>query len=100
VEVLLGHTVPLVRLGDGAVTHECGEHRSNYVPLEEPHFPPPVHGFKHGEVKTRIDTVPRLDTHIHTTKNHYFCVHALREMDPKEVVPQVEVGVNTNEGLT
>jgi hypothetical protein len=42
-----------------------------------------VHGFKHGEVKTRIDTVPRLDTHIHTTKNHYFRVHALREMDPK-----------------
>jgi hypothetical protein len=54
-EVLLGDPVPLVGLGDRAVAHKCGEWHGNVVPQKEPYFLPPIHGFRHGDVKIRID---------------------------------------------
>jgi hypothetical protein len=44
--------------------------------------------------------MPRLEVDLHATQNCRFHVCALRELDAKEVVPQVEVGVNAHEGLT
>jgi hypothetical protein len=82
---------------DGVVTCEHGEWRVSVVPQKEQHFLPPVHGFSHGEVEIRIDTMPRLDIDAHATQNHRFHLQALREPDVKEVVSQVEVGVNPYE---
>jgi hypothetical protein len=76
---LLGHPIPPFGLGDRAVTCEHGEQHDSIAPHKEPHFLPPMHGFSRGEVEIRI--------------------FALQELDVKEVVPQVEVGVNSHEGL-
>jgi hypothetical protein len=56
-EVLLGHPVPLVGLGDGAVNCEHGERAAQ----KELYFLPHVRGFKHGEVKVMINAMPGLD---------------------------------------
>jgi hypothetical protein len=99
-KVLLGHPIPPVGLGDEVVTREHRERRGDIVPQKEPHFLPPVHWFRHGEVEIRIGAMPRLDVDVHATQNCCFHVCALREPDAKEVVPQVEVGVKPHEGLT
>jgi hypothetical protein len=98
-EVLLGYPVPLVRLGDGAVTREHGERHSNIFPQKVPHFLPPVHVFEYGEVQIRISAIAKLDVDVHTTQTCRFHFRALREPDVKEVVPQVKVGVNPHECL-
>jgi hypothetical protein len=54
----------------------------------------------HGEVKKGINAMPRLDMDVHTTQNRCFHPQAPWEMDVKEVVPQVKVGVNPHEGLS
>jgi hypothetical protein len=43
--------------------------------------------------------MPILDVNVHSTLNRHFRIRALREPDAKEVVPQVEVGVNPYKGL-
>jgi hypothetical protein len=60
VEVLLCHPVPPVRLGNGAVTDEHGERHVDIVPQVEPLLSPPFHRFGYGDVKIRIDTLPKL----------------------------------------
>jgi hypothetical protein len=70
-EVLLGHPIPLVRLGDMLVTHDHEEWCSGGIPKKEPHFLPPVHGFRHGEVEIGIDAMPRLDMDVRTTHHHF-----------------------------
>jgi hypothetical protein len=100
VEVLPSHPIPLVGLGNGAVTCEHGERHGGIVPQKEPYFLTPIHGFRHWEVEVRIDTMPRLDMDDHATQNSRFHIRALWEPDVKEVVPKVEVGINSHVGLT
>jgi hypothetical protein len=99
-DVLLGHPIPPVGLGDGTVASKHGERRGGGgVPQVEPHFLPPINGFRHGDVEIRIDTLPRLDTDDHNPRISHFRARALREPNAKEVVPQDEMGVNPHEGL-
>jgi hypothetical protein len=74
VVVHLSHLIPLVGLGDRAVTHEHGKWCGSIVPHKEPYFLPPVHGFEHGEVDVRIDAMPGLHMEDHANQNHHFCV--------------------------
>jgi hypothetical protein len=91
-EVLLGHRVILVGLGDRTITHKHGERCCSVVPQKEPHFSQLVHGPGHGEVKIGIDAMPRLDMEIHTMQNCRFRARAPQEPDSNEVVSHVEVG--------
>jgi hypothetical protein len=88
-----------VGLGDGAVTHEHEQWHGGVVPQKEPYFLPPVQRIRHGEVEVGIDFVPEHDIDIHSTQNRRFHVHVLRELDAKEVVTQIKVGVNPHVGL-
>jgi hypothetical protein len=51
-------------------------------------------------VEVGIDSVPISDEDVDTAQNHHFRTRALLEPDTKEVVPQIEVGLNTHVGLT
>jgi hypothetical protein len=81
--VLLGHPISPVGLGDGVVASKHGERRGGIVPQVEPHFLPPVHGFRHGDVEIRIDTLPELDMDDHNPRNSHFHARAMRELDAK-----------------
>jgi hypothetical protein len=72
VEILLGHPVALAGLGDGAVTHEHRERHDSIIPQKEPYFLPPIRGFRHEEVKVRINAMPRLDVDDQASQNHRF----------------------------
>jgi hypothetical protein len=50
---------------NGAVTGEHGEQHDSIVPQEEPHFPPPIHEFGHGDVKIRTDAMLEHDVDNH-----------------------------------
>jgi hypothetical protein len=84
---VLGHPVPLVGLGDGAITREHGKRCGSVVSQKESYFLPLVQGFGHGEVEVRIDAMPGLGVDNHASQNCHFHVRALRETDVKEVVP-------------
>jgi hypothetical protein len=58
-EVLLGHPVPPGRQGNGVVTGERGERCVGIVLEVEPLLPSSFHRSGHGNVKIRIDTMPR-----------------------------------------
>jgi hypothetical protein len=62
---------PPVRLGNEAVTSECGEWRVSVVPRVEPLLLPPFHRFGLGDVEIRIDVLPILDmdNHAPTSQN-------------------------------
>jgi hypothetical protein len=51
------------------------------------------------EVEVGIDSMPRSNIGDHATQNHYFGTPVLREPGAKEVVPQIEVGLNPQVGL-
>jgi hypothetical protein len=99
VEVPLGHFVPLVELGDGAVTRERGERRGDIILQKEPCFLPPIRRIEHGEVEVGINTGPKFDINIYAIQNHRLCARALWEPDAKELVLQIEVGANPHIGL-
>jgi hypothetical protein len=44
--------------------------------------------------------MPKSNEDVHTTQNCCFHTQALLEPDMKEVVPQIEVGLNPHVGLT
>jgi hypothetical protein len=101
VGVLLSHPIPLVGLGDGAVTSEHGERCSGIILQGESHFPPLIHGFGYGDVEIRNNAMPRRDVHNHAPPpNLHFRVRVLWELDAKEVIQQIEMVVNPHEGLT
>jgi hypothetical protein len=87
-------------LRDGTATREHGERHIGVVPQKEPNFPPPVRRFEHGEVEVGIDYMPGFDIDVCATQNRHFHAGALRELDAKEVAPQIKVGLNTHVGLT
>jgi hypothetical protein len=51
-------------------------------------------------VEVGINFVPRSNLDVHATQNCYFYARALQESGVKEVVPQIEVGLNSHVGLT
>jgi hypothetical protein len=65
VEVLLGHPVPPVMMGSGAVTGEYRERRVGIIPQVKPLFVPPLHQFGHRDIEIGIDTLPGLDVDNH-----------------------------------
>jgi hypothetical protein len=76
-EVRLGHTVPLVGLGDGAATRESGERCIDVVPQEEQYVLPHDWRVKHWEVKVGINSKPESDQDVHTAQDYCFYVRAL-----------------------
>jgi hypothetical protein len=99
VEVPLGHTVPPVGLGNGAATCEHGERCVGVIPRKEPYFPPPVRRTKHWEVEVGINSTPRSNKDVHITQSYRFHARAWPQLGTKEVLLQIEVGLNPYMGL-
>jgi hypothetical protein len=83
-EVLLGHPLLPVGLGDEAATHEHGEQCDIVILHREPHFVPHVHILGHGKVKVGIDAMPGFNMDDHTTQNRHFHARAPWEPDVKK----------------
>jgi hypothetical protein len=71
-EVLPGHSIPPVRLGDRVASSEHGEWRVGVVPQTEPYFLPHTRRFRHGEVEVGIDSMLGFDRDVHATQNLRF----------------------------
>jgi hypothetical protein len=100
VKVLLGHNIPPFGLRGGETTHEHREQHVGIVPQKEPYFPPPDRRMEHREMKVEINYRPRSDKYVHLAQGHHFCTRALLKPGMKEVVSQIEVGLNPHIGLT
>jgi hypothetical protein len=98
-EVLLGHTISPFGLRDGAATHAHGEWCVSVVPHKEPYFPPPEWRVGHQEAKVGINYRPRSDKDVHIAQSRHLRTRALLSPGTKEVVPQIEVGLNPHIGL-
>jgi hypothetical protein len=68
-EIPTSHLVPPGKQGNRAATGEHGEWRGGIVPQVKPLLPPPLHRFGHGNVKIRIDYMPKLDMNNHAPRN-------------------------------
>jgi hypothetical protein len=53
-----------------------------------------------GGVEVGTNSMPRSDEDVHTDQNSHFHTRALLELSVKEVVQQIEVGLNPHIGLT
>jgi hypothetical protein len=99
-EVLPGHSILLVGLGDGVVTGECGKRCISVVPQVELFVPPPLHRSGYQDVEISIDVMPRPRVDNHAPQNCHFCVWVLWMPVVEKIVSQDEMEVNPHIGLT
>jgi hypothetical protein len=97
--VLLNDDITPLGLTDKSATYEHGEQCIGVVPQKELYFSPPDRSIKHRKAKVRINSWPGLDKDVHAAPHHYFRVRALSQPGAKEIVPQIEMGLNPHIGL-
>jgi hypothetical protein len=98
VEVSLSHTVLLVGMGDGMVTHKHMDRRISVVTQKEPCSPPLDRRVRHQNGNVGIDLRPRADQDVDIAQGHYSRVWALSQLGLKKVAPHVKMGLTPNVG--